>query len=244
MNRIEFIGTAGSGKTSIYQSLNFDQNVFGSREELILFSSRCILLEKSSLMNICRFLPREFFDWFLKKLASRDLVFESVLNGQNPMFSSRIYNFLTDDIDRKKGSPETLRIRSALLLASEKYNYPKIPVFDEGLVHCIKDIESHYFEIALDELLGVVHIDSDPVSLLSGLKKRLAAGNFKGARGLNVRSEQEMLGILESRLQHNRNKKAAILERGVPVITVNYHAAPETAKKKANNFLDSLHAAN
>ncbi|WP_155996126.1 hypothetical protein [Thioalkalivibrio sp. ALJ7] len=189
-------------------------------------------------------MPQSVFDWYVKKRNSRSVVLESALREEHCILSGTIYRCLTDDIDRKKVRPEPLRARCALLLAGEKYSYTKIPVFDEGLLGCIKDLESHYFENALDKLLGVVHVDSDPFSLLCGLKNRAVAGNLKGARRLNERTEQETLELLDSRLQRNRYKKMALVERGIPVVTVNYHAAPVVAKRQANDFLGSLDAAN
>lgn len=243
MKRIEFIGTAGVGKTSIYHSLDFERSMFGSRDDLILFASRCVCLEKAPfLKNFLGAVPQSIFDRLVKKLVSRDQILRSILNEKSCVSSSRLYDFVTGVLDCTKVRPEPFRARCALLLAGEKYKYLKIPVFDEGLLGCIKDVESLCFERALDELLGVVHIDSDPVSLLAGLKKRVAAGNFKGARMLSERSEKETLKILDSRLRHIRNIKAALIGEGVPVVSVNYHANPLVAKKQANDFLGSLDA--
>ena len=235
---IEFIGVAGTGKTSVLNSVRVEVSVNIKYQMMRDFVSRknlesCALWYVKALEAVkIERLRRLACHLALKDKHRKVFLSNSGIDGY---ISSRFPSLEPFYIKRRN---EFLKHLLWLDLA-EYYELQPVPVLDEGLAGAVSS-NAQAVKAVGSYLLGLVHIDTEPSILREALVGRIEQGNMKGPKDLLSISSHHAVERLRRALCKNRLKAKGFSDGGVPVLSVNYHDSPEEAINKVESFIASL----
>lgn len=236
--RIEFIGVAGTGKSSVIDSIEIDSSTNIKYQQMRDLVSRKIMESSPSwYVKILRNIKTQRLLRLARHLAIKDLKKPFIANtGVHFRFisSQQLTSIDSSQIKRKKAFFEHL----FWLEQAEKHELGCVPVLDEGLVKTLFNSEQALKDVG-SSLLGLVHIDTEPGILRESLVNRMRKGNPKGPHDLLTIPEHEAIARLSVALADVRLQADMVNGLGVPVLSINYHQAPAEAIKKAEAFIKS-----